>query len=118
MSMLVRKAALAVTATAVASALFGSVPAYADSSSIQAQICNQSPYRVFDVTVEGTNQNGALATWVQSGPLEMGDCVVANGYWWKKDSDLLVKWTGSGLGNVLCPVPDSNDDTFTCNFSN
>jgi hypothetical protein len=65
MSQLVRKAAVAMAATAVVSAPtgIGSVPAYADDSSIQTELCTGKYGNMNRVTVKGTNQNNQQVSW-------------------------------------------------------
>jgi hypothetical protein len=89
MNQLIRKTAVAMAATAVISALtgIGSVPAYADSPSIEAMVCNNSPGAALSLHVGGTNQDGQSATRSGSN-VPANTCVTTNGYWWKKGSTI------------------------------
>ncbi|MEU3343359.1 hypothetical protein [Streptomyces sp. NPDC006668] len=118
MSQLVRKAAVAMAATAVVSALtgIGSVPAYADSSSIQAVFCKASEGTAIGLRGTGTSQNNQQVTW-RTDEVPYTDCEETDGYWWKKGTVITLLWEQDGLvHNGACPVPNSNDDHFFCNF--
>jgi hypothetical protein len=64
MSQLVRKTAVAMAATAAISDLtgMGSIPAYADNSSMQAKFCNVGQDIATSLIVTGINQNSQQTT--------------------------------------------------------
>ena len=120
MSQLIRKTAVAMAATAFISALtgIGSVPAYADNSSIQAKLCRTSTVTADALLVTGTNQDGQTVQWSPGHAVPSNTCVTTDGFWWKKGTTLSVSWSQGGIAYpTSCVVPNSNDDTFVCNLS-
>ncbi|MET9915287.1 hypothetical protein ABZZ74_53255 [Streptomyces sp. NPDC006476] len=112
----VHKAALVMAATAVTSGLtgIGSTLAYADDSSIQANICNKSPNPLNGITVEGNNQDNQHVTWNAPGSLAPNECVMTSGWWWHKNTVLRINFEG---GSVSLGVPDWNESVFNADVS-
>ncbi|QKZ15990.1 hypothetical protein [Streptomyces chartreusis] len=72
--------------------------AQAASAYEQVIVCNESGSPLTDVTVTGTNQNGATVTFGSDGRFDLagsGDarCGVTRGYWFKTGTNLNVAYT-------------------------
>ncbi|QKZ16022.1 hypothetical protein [Streptomyces chartreusis] len=68
----------------------------------QVIVCNESGSPLTDVTVTGTNQNGATVTFGSDGRFDLAGsgsarCDVARGYWFKTGTNLSIAYTQGGM---------------------